>query len=115
MQWDAAVIAVRAPDGRVLALKDGRGLNFPGGMREDSDHSPAETAARELFEETGVKVKGLRQLGTWEGVVAFQGFGPKGKLRRSREGAPYWVKPYRVTKKENTFWRQNRAILEKMS
>lgn len=54
----AAVVIVN--QGRVLAISRGLDrtkLTFPGGGTDRADRNPRETAARELFEETGVVVE----------------------------------------------------------
>jgi len=59
MRIVGAAVAIVGPDLRVLAITRGYALEdvgFPGGHRDASDRSGRQTAARELYEETGVVV-----------------------------------------------------------
>lgn len=121
MTWDAAVIIVRRPDGRILGVSHGSNLydiNLPGGMRETGDSSPSVTARRELKEETGLEVQSLRPIARWthrgRQIVAFQGLKPSGELRASPEGQPAWVQPKRLTRTCCTFQRENGKLLERL-
>lgn len=75
---------------------------LPGGDSEPEDLTPAKTAIRELFEETGLRAMELICVDKWEGergqpVFAF--FVPKWKgshLRSSSEGKPYWAYPQKL-------------------
>jgi 8-oxo-dGTP pyrophosphatase MutT (NUDIX family) len=99
--WDAAVVVLRLPIGKILGVTRGRNLrdiNLPGGLREPEDRTPEDTARRELMEETGLMVDDLKHLATWRSngkvVVAFQGKGRAyGELRTSPEGVPIFVAP----------------------
>jgi len=102
---DAAVIVLRRSDGRVLGVTRGnniRDINFPGGRREPEDQNYAQTAQRELFEETGLHVpfSCLKPIAHWKAghgsVIAFQALDWSGKLRPSAEGYPVWVTPERL-------------------
>ena len=120
MTWDAAVVVVRGPGGKVLGVSRGSRLsdmNLPGGMREPGDASPADTARRELLEETGIEVADLRPLAKRASlgrrVMAFESMGaPRGKLKASSEGVPLWVKPKALTRATCTFQRENSKLLE---
>lgn len=87
----------------VVAIEKGPGdWNLPGGKREPEEVCPCETAIREVFEETGLKLDPSRmrrhgelQLATTDVVVLFE-YHPKphedlSKLRSSAEGRCAWV------------------------
>ena len=65
----ATVVLIR--DGRVLLARDGgsRYFNMPGGAIEPGE-SPAEAAARELLEETGLRATRTESLFTWTSSYA---------------------------------------------
>jgi 8-oxo-dGTP pyrophosphatase MutT (NUDIX family) len=119
--WHAAVIVLRQPDGRVLSVTRGDDLddvNLPGGHRKWRDRSPAETARRELQEETGLLAQELRPLAAWSHqgrrVVAFQGLGWSGRLRPSPEGHPAWVRPEELRGPGSRFRRENGMLLSRL-
>jgi len=119
MSWDAAVLVARRPDGRVLGVTRGsnlRDINLPGGLRAPEDPSPAATARREAWEETGLVIRSLRPITSWNSqgrrVVAFQGLTWSGRLRPSSEGRPGWAPPRALTNPGCTFARHNRKLLE---
>ncbi|WP_435108681.1 NUDIX hydrolase [Nocardiopsis synnemataformans] len=94
-------IVVRPDDGRVLVIKradDGRWVP-PGGVLELAE-TPEQCAVREVFEETGIRVKPLRLTGVYKnmklGVVslAFLCEPVGGRLRTSAEApAVVWLAP----------------------
>ena len=101
--WDAAVVVLIRGDGKVLGVTRGsnlRDINLPGGYREPGDESPANTAWRELLEETGLQLRKARFMGNLASngkkVVAFRGTAWTGELRPSSEGYPVWVDPKRL-------------------
>jgi 8-oxo-dGTP pyrophosphatase MutT (NUDIX family) len=117
--WDAAVLVVRRPDGRVLGVTRGanlRDINLPGGLREPEDPSPVATARREAREETGLVVRSLRPLAAWNArgrrVIAFQGLNWSGRLQSSPEGHAAWASPQALTRAVCTFQRENDRLLK---
>ncbi|GAB3269878.1 NUDIX domain-containing protein [Sinomonas notoginsengisoli] len=63
-----SAVCVFAPDGRLLTVrKRGTGMFMHPGGKPEAGESPAETASRELFEETGIVVPSadLEPLGFW--------------------------------------------------
>jgi 8-oxo-dGTP pyrophosphatase MutT (NUDIX family) len=120
--WSVVVVVFSGPQ-NVLAISrsfNTRDPSFPGGDSEPFDRSPADTAKRELFEETGVTATELRCMDEWTGergqqVYAF--FVPKWKgkrLRTSDEGKPYWTRPHRLLVKTATFKDSAQRLLEKL-
>ncbi len=89
-------------EGRFLLVRQGSGsVTFPGGFMRWNEH-PAETAQRELHEETGLRVRLLATLGTYSTqgkrmnrintlTVVFAGEIVGGALQSSIEGRPYWL------------------------
>ena len=121
MTWHAAVIVLQRPDGRVLGVTRGEDLddiNFPGGNRIARDRSPADTARRELREETGLVVRALNPLATWnsEGkkVTAFKGLTWSGQLRPGPEGQPAWVWPEALQRPSSRFRQHNGILLSRL-
>jgi 8-oxo-dGTP pyrophosphatase MutT (NUDIX family) len=119
-RWSSVVVAF---DGeRVLAIS--RGFNprdpaLPGGDGEAGDTTPASTAAREMFEETGLRARELRLMDTWVGdrgqtVYAF--FVPRwtGRIRSSSEGKVYWSSLGNVLRRSATYRKDAKRLLEKM-
>jgi NUDIX domain len=71
-------------------------LNVPGGLIEDGEE-PSVAAAREVFEETGIRVSGLvpiyKAVQGGHMVHAFKASSFSGDLKKSHEGIPSWEKP----------------------
>jgi 8-oxo-dGTP pyrophosphatase MutT (NUDIX family) len=120
--WSVVVVAFDGP-ANVLAIS--RGFNprdpaFPGGDSEAEDESPASTAKRELFEETGLTAMELRCMDQWTGdrgqpVFAF--FVPRWRgprLRTGAEGKPFWSRPERLLVKTATFRDTAQRLLAKL-
>jgi len=94
-------VVVRPDDGRVLVIRradDGRWVP-PGGVLE-LDETPEQCAVREVFEETGIRVRPLRLTGVYKnmelGVVslAFLCEPVGGRLRTSAEAPEVvWLTP----------------------
>ena len=109
--WSVVVVAFRGPH-HVLAITrafNTRDPGLPGGDSEPQDATPADTARRELLEETGMTATELRCMDQWTGergqpVFAF--FAPKirgARLRASPEGKPFWTSPKRLMIKTATY------------
>jgi 8-oxo-dGTP pyrophosphatase MutT (NUDIX family) len=105
--WSVVVVVFSGPY-NVLAVArafSARNPALPGGDSNPDDDSPATTAKRELYEETGIQALELRCMDEWIGergqpVYAF--FVPlwKGvRLRTSSEGKPFWTRPPRLLSK----------------
>jgi len=120
--WSAVVVLFHGPR-NVLAITrafNPRDIALPGGDSVPEDESPAKTAARELFEETGLLASELRCMAQWTGergqpVFAF--FVPKWRgrrLRASSEGKPFWTTPERLVRSENAYATEARDLLEKL-
>jgi 8-oxo-dGTP pyrophosphatase MutT (NUDIX family) len=76
-RWSLAFyVLIRDPRGRVLLLRRSAASGrFPGcwelpGGKAEGGESPADAAAREVLEETGLRVVPMRVLGASEGSVA---------------------------------------------
>jgi 8-oxo-dGTP pyrophosphatase MutT (NUDIX family) len=119
----SVVAVVFSGSHNVLAISrsfNTRDPGFPGGDSESFDTSPAATAKRELFEETGITALELRCMDEWVGergqkVYAF--FIPKWKgkrLRTSSEGKPFWTRPHRLLVKTATYRDSSQRLLEKL-
>lgn len=120
--WSVVVVVANG-NNDVLAIS--RGFNvrdpaLPGGDSEEIDESPAQTALRELYEETGVTAIEARCIDRWEGdrgqpVFAF--FIPKWKgkrLRTSSEGKPFWTQPSNLFAKTAFYREDARRLLAKI-
>lgn len=110
MGWDAAVVVLQRRDGKVLGVTRGRDLddiNPPGGLRDHRDQTPLDTARRELYEETGLRLREAVPLASWSNngryVIAFKGLAWTGTLRASKEGVPAWVHPKKLIQKSCTY------------
>lgn len=120
----SVVVAVPNKHGSFLAISRGfavRDPALPGGDSEDTDATPAQTAAREVFEETGVRVLDLKCIDSWQGdrgqpVYAFVAGHWRGKrLRTSAEGKPFWASPRGLTQKTAYYREEARRVFEKLS
>ncbi len=120
--WSVVLIVPRGAHD-VLALSRGFNLRdpaFPGGDSEEGDETPALTAVRELYEETGLRAVELRCMDQWvgdRGQPVFAFYTPKwrGKrLRASEEGKPFWTYPKALLTKTAYYRDDARRILEKL-
>ena len=120
----SVVIVVANGNSDVLVLSRGfnvRDLALPGGDSEPGDTSPAQTAQRELFEETGINAQSANCIDRWEGergqpVFAF--FIPKWtgrRLRASTEGKPFWATPHKLLGKTCYYRDDAKRIFEKLN
>jgi len=80
----------------VIDRSDGRGLSFPGGLALPWE-TPEQALAREIFEETGLRVKESTALFSYYAsddipcnITVFT-VGAEGKLKDSWEGSPSWL------------------------
>ncbi len=110
----ACVFVIR--DGKILTVsrkEDPKACGFPGG-KADEGETPAQTAARECFEETGLVVGGLREL--YKGsdsvdfmVYTFYAHECWGEPRDMGEGHVEWVEPSRLV--NGKFSEYNQKVL----
>lgn len=108
-RWSAVVVAFNGPN--ILAISRGfipRDPAMPGGDAEPTDTSPAATAAREMFEETGLRARDLELIGAWQGtrgqpVYAYHAKRWTGRLRSSSEGKAMWATAGHLLRKSANF------------
>ena len=121
--WSAIAVVFNGPR-NVLAISRGfntRDPGFPGGDSEETDASPAQTASRELFEETGVTALELRCIDQWvgeRGQPVFAFYIPRwrcARLRTSSEGKPFWTHPDTLVKKTAFYCNEARNVFEKLA
>jgi len=119
----SVVIVVFNKQHDVLAICRGfnpRNPALPGGDSELDDNTPAQTAARELLEETAVTALELRCFDQWEGergqpVFAFLVPRWTGiRLRTSYEGKPRWMPPEALLVKTALFREEAQRMFEKL-
>lgn len=121
--WSVVVVVANL-NNDVLAIS--RGFNvrdpaLPGGDSEAGDESPAQTAVRELFEETGINAIEARCVDRWEGdrgqpVFAFYITKWKGKrLRASAEGKPFWTQPNTLLSKTAYYREDAKRVFLRLS
>jgi 8-oxo-dGTP pyrophosphatase MutT (NUDIX family) len=120
--WSVVVVVPNGQD--ILAIS--RGFNvrdpaLPGGDSEDTDEVPAQTAVRELLEETGVTALEARCFDRWigdRGQPVFAFYIPRWKCKRLRvssEGKPFWTEPHKLLVKTAYYKDEAKSILEKLS
>ena len=119
--WSAVAVAFKG--NRVLGISrqfNTRDPSFPGGDSEIFDEHPADTAKRELYEETGIEAVALRCIDQWTGergqpVFAFHVTRWRGgRLRTSDEGKPFWTRPERLIVSTATYRDDAQLILTKL-
>lgn len=118
----SVVVVVSNGNNDVLAISRGFNLRdpaLPGGDSEPFDESPAQTAARELLEETGLKALEMRCFDRWVGernqpVFAFYVPQWKGRLRTSSEGKPFWTQPKNLLSKFAYYHDEAKRVFEKL-
>lgn len=101
MMYLSASAFIEDDQERVLVVRraDGRGLDFPGGLREKRE-SLEQTAIRETLEETGYKIKTDRIITVLDTpnrdsrfpclCFVFHAKVKGGELKSSNEGQPFW-------------------------
>ena len=98
---DASSVAILVvnDEGQILTISNRNriGFNMPGGGVETGE-MPREAAARELFEETGLKAHGLVPIYVGYGsngrvVATYKALSYSGRLRSSEEGDVSWSEP----------------------
>jgi 8-oxo-dGTP pyrophosphatase MutT (NUDIX family) len=117
--WSVVVVVFKGARG-VLAITrnfNPRDPSLPGGDSELEDETPAQTAKRELFEETGLQATELRCMEQWvgeRGQPVFGFFAAKWKgsrLRTSAEGKPFWATPQRLIIPSATYRKDAQRLL----
>jgi 8-oxo-dGTP pyrophosphatase MutT (NUDIX family) len=118
----SAVVVVSNGHNDVLAISRGFNLRdpaLPGGDSEPFDEGPAQTAARELYEETGLRAKEVRCIDRWtgeRGQPVFVFYIPQwsGKLRTSSEGKPFWTQPKNLLARGAYYRDEARQVFAKL-
>ena len=120
--WSALTVVFNGPTS-ILAINRNfnvRDPGFPGGDSEPQDVSPAATARRELFEESGLLAVELRCMDQWvgeRGQPVFAFFVPKwqgSRLITSSEGKPFWTRPQRLLMQSAHYREDAQRLLEKL-
>lgn len=119
--WSAVVVV---PKGRnVLILNRGfvpRDPALPGGDSEPQDKTPAETARRELYEESGLVALEVKCIDEWTGergqpVYVFLVLRWKGRVRSSSEGKPFFGAPARLLLPTAKYHQDAARVLERVA
>jgi 8-oxo-dGTP pyrophosphatase MutT (NUDIX family) len=117
----AALVIAQTAEGLFAAIrshKHGGRVCFPGGTIEPRE-TPAQAAARELGEETGLEAGPMKHLGTRddsEHVCAlFLAPAWHGALRSSREGEAFWATERDLTGASSAFPEFNRWAFERLA
>lgn len=119
--WSVVIVVTKGPHEFLVLTRNfnPRDPALPGGDSEDSDSAPAESARRELLEETGLVAQELRCIDRFEGdrgqpVFVFVATKWSGKPRIGNEGKPYWSSPLALMTKTATYRQEARSILQKL-
>jgi 8-oxo-dGTP pyrophosphatase MutT (NUDIX family) len=116
--WSAVAVVFKGNS--VLGISrqfNTRDPGLPGGDSEIFDEHPADTAKRELYEETGIEAVELRCIDQWYGergqpVFAFHVTRWRGgRLRTSAEGKPFWSRPERLIVNTATYRNEAQRLL----
>jgi len=99
-KYKAASVIIFNPEGQTLILKRTRSAKwmpekwgFPGGMAEDGE-IPGETASRETYEETKLKINNLKYLDAENGVIFYCTSDYEGEVEIDWEHDDFiWVNP----------------------
>jgi 8-oxo-dGTP pyrophosphatase MutT (NUDIX family) len=119
----SVVVVVSNGNNDVLAISRGFNLQdpaLPGGDSEPFDESPVQTAARELYEETGLRAQGEANcIDSWTGergqpVFAFYVSQWRGRLRTSSEGKPFWTQPKNLLARGAYYRDEAKRVFEKL-
>lgn len=119
-RWGSATVFIMRDDAHVLAISRGKDVTdwgMPGGFLERGE-LPAEGAARELAEETGLLLTpfDLRPIYHQGTCTTFEPSGPITVLRRPMSSVPFegyvaWVPLETIASPRATFGRSNRVML----
>lgn len=119
-RYGSATVFILRDDAHVLAVSRGDDVTdwgMPGGFLERGE-APAEGAARELAEETGLLTTpfDLRPIYEQGGCTTFELAGPVTVLRRPMSSVPFegyvaWVPLATIASESATFGRSNRKML----
>jgi 8-oxo-dGTP pyrophosphatase MutT (NUDIX family) len=122
--WSIIAVIPRGEQFAVIARGfSTRNINFPGGDKTEQDQTPADTAVREILEETGLYTTAefLRLIDTWKGsrgqrVYAFYITGFQGRLRSSPEGKTFWTAQTSLLISSSSEFRDRaKRLLEKLT
>lgn len=118
--WSAVTVVFKGPLILAVTPFHTRDPGFPGGDSEPEDETPAATAKRELYEETGITALEMRCMDQWIGernqpvycffVSKWRG----GRLRASNEGKPFWARAERFLVPSAKYRHDARRLLEKL-
>ena len=119
-RWSVVLVVPVEEDVVAIAREfDPTDINLPGGWDEYTDLTPADTAKRELLEETGLQAKAFELIDYWENKNKSITYVYKitlwtGKLRSSCAGKTFLAKRDQFCKEECTFSKYNKRALDKI-